>query len=128
MPSVSFAGEHESYLNVRGEACILDAVRHCFASLFTDRAIRYRIDNGFDHFKVFISVGVMKMVRSDLAASGVIFTIDTETGFEDVRRAARRRALERGEADTIFQPFSKRLAPEFAEAVERFLAERKPRR
>ena len=84
LPSVSFAGQHESYLNVRGEACILDAVRHCFASLFTDRAIRYRIDNGFDHFKVFISVGVMKMVRSDLAASGVIFTIDTETGFEDV--------------------------------------------
>ena len=84
LPSVSFAGQHESYLNVRGEACILDAVRHCFASLFTDRAIRYRIDNGFDHFKVFISVGVMKMVRSDLAASGVIFTIDTETGFQDV--------------------------------------------
>jgi pyruvate,water dikinase len=84
LPSASFAGQHESYLNVRGEACILDAVRHCFASLFTDRAIRYRIDNGFDHFKVFNSVGVMKMVRSDLAASGVIFTIDTETGFEDV--------------------------------------------
>ena len=69
---------------MRGEADVLDAVRHCFASLFTDRAIRYRVDNGFDHFKVFNSVGVMKMVRSDLAASGVIFTIDTETGFEDV--------------------------------------------
>ena len=84
LPNASFAGQHESYLNVRGEVGVLDAVRHCFASLFTDRAIRYRIDNGFDHFKVFNSVGVMKMVRSDLAASGVIFTIDTETGFEDV--------------------------------------------
>ena len=84
LPDASFAGQHESYLNVGGEACVLDAVRHCFASLFTDRAIRYRIDNGFDHFKVYLSVGIMKMVRSDLAASGVIFTIDTETGFKDV--------------------------------------------
>ncbi|MGZ9116767.1 MAG: phosphoenolpyruvate synthase, partial [Methylocystis sp.] len=84
LPSASFAGQHDTYLNVRGPAAVLDAIRHCFASLFTDRAIRYRIDNGFDHFKVFNSVGVMKMVRSDLAASGVIFTIDTESGFEDV--------------------------------------------
>ncbi len=84
LPNASFAGQHESYLNIHGEAGVLEAVRHCFASLFTDRAIRYRIDNGFDHFKVFNSVGVMKMVRSDLAASGVIFTIDTETGFESV--------------------------------------------
>jgi pyruvate,water dikinase len=84
LPNASFAGQHESYLNVRGEAGVIDAVRHCFASLFTDRAIRYRIDNGFDHFKVFNSVGIMKMVRSDLASSGVIFTIDTETGFENV--------------------------------------------
>jgi pyruvate,water dikinase len=84
LPTASFAGQHETYLNVRGESAVLEAVRHCFASLFTDRAIRYRIDNGFDHFKVFNSVGVMKMVRSDLACSGVIFTIDTETGFEDV--------------------------------------------
>lgn len=84
LPSASFAGQHDTYLNVRGEAAVIDAVRHCLASLFTDRAIRYRIDNGFDHFKVYNSVGVMKMVRSDLAASGVIFTIDTETGFEDV--------------------------------------------
>lgn len=84
LPNASFAGQHETYLNVRGAAAILDAVRHCFASLFTDRAIRYRIDNDFDHFKVFNSVGVMKMVRADLAASGVIFTIDTETGFESV--------------------------------------------
>ncbi|MGO9132562.1 MAG: phosphoenolpyruvate synthase [Methylovirgula sp.] len=84
LPTASFAGQHESYLNITGEAALLDAVRHCFASLFTERAIRYRIDNGFDHFKVYNSVGVMKMVRSDLAASGVIFTIDTETGFQDV--------------------------------------------
>ncbi|WP_457798763.1 phosphoenolpyruvate synthase [Methylocystis sp. S23] len=84
LPSASFAGQHDTYLNVGGAANVLDAVRHCFASLFTDRAIRYRVDNGFDHFKVFNSVAVMKMVRSDLAASGVIFTIDTETGFQDV--------------------------------------------
>ncbi len=84
LPSASFAGQHDTYLNIHGAANVLDAVRRCFASLFTDRAIRYRIDNGFDHFKVFNSVTVMKMVRSDLAASGVIFTIDTETGFEDV--------------------------------------------
>jgi pyruvate,water dikinase len=84
LPNVSFAGQHESYLNIRGEAAMLDAVHHCFASLFTDRALRYRADNGFDHFKVFNSVGIMKMVRADLATSGVIFTIDTETGFEKV--------------------------------------------
>lgn len=84
LPTASFAGQHESYLNIAGEAQLLDAVRRCFASLFTDRAIRYRIDKGFDHFKVFNSVGIMKMVRSDLASSGVIFSIDTETGFADV--------------------------------------------
>jgi pyruvate,water dikinase len=84
LPTASFAGQHESYLNIAGEAQVLDAVRRCFASLFTDRAIRYRINNGFDHFKVFNSVGIMKMVRSDLASSGVIFSIDTETGFSDV--------------------------------------------
>jgi pyruvate,water dikinase len=84
LPNVSFAGQHESYLNIRGEAAMLDAVHHCFASLFTERAIRYRADNGFDHLKVFNSVGVMKMVRADLATSGVIFTIDTETAFENV--------------------------------------------
>ncbi len=84
LPTASFAGQHESYLNIAGEAQVLDAVRRCFASLFTDRAILYRINNGFDHFKVLNSVGIMKMVRSDLASSGVIFTIDTETGFPDV--------------------------------------------
>jgi pyruvate, water dikinase len=84
LPSASFAGQQESYLNIRGNAQLLDACRRCFASLFTDRAISYRIDQGFDHFKVALSIGVMRMVRSDLAASGVMFTIDTETGFRDV--------------------------------------------
>ena len=63
---------------------LFEACRRCFASIFTDRAISYRIDNGFDHFKVFLSVAVMKMVRSDLAASGVVFTLDTKSGFRDV--------------------------------------------
>lgn len=84
LPSASFAGQHESFLNVRGDKALFEACRRCFASIFTDRAISYRIDKGFDHFKVGLSVGVMKMVRSDLAASGVIFTLDTETGFRDV--------------------------------------------
>jgi pyruvate,water dikinase len=84
LPTASFAGQHESYLNVRGEAALIEACRHCFASIFTERAIGYRLDNGFDHFKVYLSVAVMKMVRSDLGSSGVIFTLDTETGFRDV--------------------------------------------
>jgi pyruvate,water dikinase len=84
LPAASFAGQHETYLNVGGESAVLEACRRCFASLFTDRAIHYRIDQGFDHFKVALSIGVMKMVRSDLAASGVIFSLDTESGFRDV--------------------------------------------
>ncbi|MCS7267235.1 MAG: phosphoenolpyruvate synthase [Geminicoccaceae bacterium] len=84
LPTASFAGQHDTYLNVRGRAMLLDAVRRCMASLFTDRAISYRIDKGFDHFKVALSVGVQKMVRSDLGAAGVMFSIDTETGFPDV--------------------------------------------
>ena len=84
LPTASFAGQHESFLNVHGEQDVIEACRRCFASIFTDRAIVYRIDNGFDHFKVALSVGVMKMVRSDLAASGIIFTLDTESGFRDV--------------------------------------------
>ena len=84
LPDASFAGQHETYLNIEGDEHLLDACRRCFASLFTDRAIHYRIDEGFDHFKVALSIGVMKMVRSDLAASGVIFTLDTESGFRDV--------------------------------------------
>jgi len=84
LPSASFAGQQDTYLNIAGDAALLDACRRCFASLFTDRAIHYRIDQGFDHFKVALSIGVMKMVRSDLAASGVMFSLDTETGFRDV--------------------------------------------
>ena len=82
--TASFAGQHETYLNISGEDRLLDSVRRCFASLFKDRAIIYRIENGFDHFKVFLSVGIMKMVRSDIACSGVTFSLDTETGFRDV--------------------------------------------
>ncbi len=84
LPTASFAGQHESFLNVRGAKDLFEACRRCFASIFTDRAISYRIDNGFDHFKVALSVAVMKMVRSDLAASGVVFTLDTESGFRNV--------------------------------------------
>jgi len=84
LPTVSFAGQQETYLNVRGYQALREAYTRCLASLFTDRAIAYRVDNGFDHFKVALSVGVMKMVRSDLASSGVIFTLDTDTGFRDV--------------------------------------------
>ena len=84
LPDASFAGQHDSYLAIAGEDALLDAVRRCFASLFTDRAIHYRIDRGFDHFKVALSVAVMGMVRSDLASSGVMFTLDTESGFRDV--------------------------------------------
>jgi pyruvate,water dikinase len=84
LPTASFAGQQETYLNVHGEEKLLDACRRCFASLFTDRSIHYRVDQGFDHFKVYLSIGVMKMVRSDLAASGIMFSLDTETGFRDV--------------------------------------------
>jgi pyruvate,water dikinase len=84
LPNASFAGQHESYLNVRGINNVVEACRNCFASLFTDRAIVYRRDNDFDHFKVALSVAVMQMVRADLAASGVVFTLDTESGFRDV--------------------------------------------
>ena len=84
LPAASFAGQQETYLNIRGYHSLKEACSKCFASLFTDRAISYRIDNDFDHFKVALSIGVMKMVRSDLATSGVMFTLDTETGFRDV--------------------------------------------
>lgn len=84
LPTASFAGQMESYLNVRGYDELRNACIQCYASLFTDRAISYRIDHGFDHFKVALSIGIMKMVRSDLASSGVMFTLDTETGFKDV--------------------------------------------
>jgi pyruvate,water dikinase len=84
LPAASFAGQHESYLNIGGSKQLLEAYRYCLASLFLARAIHYRIDKHFDHFKVALSVGVMKMVRSDLACSGVAFTLDTESGFRDV--------------------------------------------
>ncbi|MCV7357648.1 pyruvate,water dikinase [Mycolicibacterium fluoranthenivorans] len=83
LPTASFAGQQDSYLNIKGEASLLDTCRRCFASLFTDRAIHYRVDQGFDHFKVSLSIGVMKMVRSDISSSGVMFSIDTESGFRD---------------------------------------------
>jgi pyruvate,water dikinase len=83
LPDASFAGQQETYLNVHGLAAVLDACHRCFASLFTDRAISYRQIKGFDHLDVALSVGVQKMVRSDMAASGVMFSIDTESGFKD---------------------------------------------
>src|SRR6201993_2494238 len=84
LPTASFAGQQETFLNITGSESLLDAGPRFFASLFTDRAIHYRTDQGFDHFKVSLSIGVMKMVRSDLASSGVMFTLDTESGFNDV--------------------------------------------
>lgn len=84
LPDASFAGQQETFLNIRGEAALLAACRRCFASLFTDRAISYRQAKGFDHMKVALSVGVQLMVRSDLGSAGVMFTIDTETGFDKV--------------------------------------------
>ncbi len=83
LPDASFAGQQETYLNVQGISALLETCRRCFASLFTDRAISYRVDKKFDHFKVALSIGVQRMVRSDLACSGVMFTIDTESGFRD---------------------------------------------
>jgi pyruvate,water dikinase len=83
LPDASFAGQQETYLNIRGEKALLEACKNCFASLFTNRAISYREDKGFNHFDVYLSIAVQKMVRSDLATSGVIFSIDTETGFKD---------------------------------------------
>jgi pyruvate,water dikinase len=83
LPDASFAGQQETYLNVRGAQMLLEACRRCFASLFTDRAISYRVDKGFDHLKIALSIGVQQMVRSDLASSGVMFSIDTETGFKN---------------------------------------------
>ncbi len=84
LPAASFAGQHESYLNVRGDEALLQAVRDCMASLFTDRAIVYRAERGYSHRDVALSVGVQKMVRSDLASAGVIFTLDTESGHRGV--------------------------------------------
>ena len=84
LPDASFAGQQETYLNVRGDEALLSSVRNCISSLFTDRAISYREMFNFDHFEVGLSVGIQKMVRSDLASSGVAFSLDTESGFKDV--------------------------------------------
>jgi len=84
LPQASFAGQHESYLNVKGEIDLLESVQRCYASLFTDRAIKYRIDNGFDYRKIALSVGIQKMVRSDKGCSGVAFTLEPESGFRDI--------------------------------------------
>ncbi|WP_042301649.1 phosphoenolpyruvate synthase [Paraburkholderia kururiensis] len=84
LPDASFAGQQETYLNIRGERALLDACRRCYASLFTDRAIAYREAKGFDHLKVALSVGIQQMVRSDMGGAGVMFSIDTETGFDKV--------------------------------------------
>ncbi|MFO8133689.1 MAG: phosphoenolpyruvate synthase [Thermoplasmatota archaeon] len=83
LPEASFAGQQDTYLNVRGAGAVIEACQKCFASLFTDRAIIYREEHGFDHLQVMLSIGIQKMVRSDTAGAGVIFTIDTETGFPD---------------------------------------------
>ena len=84
LPQASFAGQHESYLNIKGESELIEAIQKCFASLYTDRAIKYREDNGFRHEQVLLSIGVQKMVRSDLACAGVGFTLEPESGFRDV--------------------------------------------
>ena len=84
LPDASFAGQQDTYLNIRGSDSLLDACHRCFASLFTDRAISYRTDKGFGHFDVYLSIAVQKMVRSDSASSGVMFTMDTESGFDKV--------------------------------------------
>jgi len=84
LPEASFAGQHESYLNIKGKDELIHAVQKCFASLYTDRAIKYRQDNGFDHSKIALSAGIQKMVRSDKACSGVGFTLEPESGFRDI--------------------------------------------
>ncbi|MGZ3908474.1 MAG: phosphoenolpyruvate synthase [Flavisolibacter sp.] len=84
LPQASFAGQHESFLNIQGETALVAAVQKCLASLYTDRAIKYREDNGFEHEKVALSVGVQKMVRSDIGCSGVAFTLEPESGFREV--------------------------------------------
>jgi len=84
LPDASFAGQQETYLNISGHEVLLKAVKECIASLFTNRAISYRVDKKFDHFKIALSVGVQKMVRSDISSSGIMFSIDTESGFKNV--------------------------------------------
>ncbi len=84
LPDASFAGQQETYLNIRGKESLILACKKCFASLFTNRAISYRVDKNFDHFSIALSITIQKMARSDLASSGVMFSLDTESGFKDV--------------------------------------------
>ncbi len=84
LPDASFAGQQDTLLNVRGEAKLIEACHQCYASLWTDRAISYRVAKGFDHFDIALSIGIQPMVRSDIACSGVMFSLDTESGFRDV--------------------------------------------
>ncbi|HRD40934.1 MAG TPA: PEP/pyruvate-binding domain-containing protein, partial [Bacteroidia bacterium] len=84
LPTASFAGQHDSFLNINGNEDVVDAVHRCFVSLFNNRAIKYREDNGFEQMKVYLSAGVQLMVRSDLSSAGVIFTLEPESGFKDV--------------------------------------------
>src|SRR5690554_5025807 len=84
MPDASFAGQQETFLNVKGIDAVMEAIKHVFASLFNDRAISYRVHQGYDHRGVALSAGIQRMVRSDIAASGVMFSIDTESGFDQV--------------------------------------------
>ena len=84
LPEASFAGQHETYLNIKGDEDLLEAVKNCFASLYTNRAIKYREDQGFIHKDIAISVGIQKMVRSDIGCSGVGFTLEPESGFENI--------------------------------------------
>jgi pyruvate,water dikinase len=84
LPTASFAGQQETYLNITGEEALLDSCKKCFASLFTERAIKYRLDNNFKHIDVALSIGVQQMIRSDKGSSGTVFTIDPDTGFKDV--------------------------------------------
>jgi pyruvate, water dikinase len=84
LPDASFAGQQETFLNISGDEALLNACRRCYASLFTNRAISYRQIRGFDHMKVALSIGVQRMVRSDVSGSGVMFSIDTESGFDKV--------------------------------------------
>ena len=84
LPDASFAGQQDTYLNIKGPLQLIEASKKCIASLFTDRAISYRVDKGFDHFSIALSIGVQKMVRSDKGSAGVMFSIDTESGFKDV--------------------------------------------
>src|SRR5690606_37372912 len=84
LPEASYAGQHESYLNIKGTENLLQAVQKCYASLYTNRAIKYREDHQFEHARIALSVGVQRMVRSDKACSGVGFTLEPESGFSDL--------------------------------------------